>query len=157
MRLHSSPEDWDVEPFPVGAKVGPQAFRPPSITFVKSAQWRTKKWSHGREWNQWIPTRRWGPTPFIRPPGTTPFLSNPAEVDRVRGEVTLLANHKLFKGTLDLNRDNDWIFMVRSQGGSIWRASFCTWTHSVSICFQNCLSFPNYLSCFWQRGPCIHW
>jgi hypothetical protein len=38
---------------------------------------------------------------------------------RVGGKVSLLVNEKMYKGKLDLDEDNDWIFTVRGRSGQV--------------------------------------
>ena len=38
---------------------------------------------------------------------------------RVGRKVTMLVNEKRYKGTLDLDEDNDWVFTVKNRTGQI--------------------------------------
>jgi hypothetical protein len=48
-----------------------------------------------------------------------PFSPTPPDWMRVGGKVSLLVNEKMYKGKLDLDEDNDWIFTVRGRSGQV--------------------------------------
>ena len=48
-----------------------------------------------------------------------PFSPTLPDWMRVGGKVTMLVNEKRYKGTLDLDEDNDWVFTVRNRTGQI--------------------------------------
>ena len=71
--------------------------------------------ANGSQPNPWC---RHGP-PSLRPQDFNndkdPFSPTLPDWMRVRGKVSMLVNEKLYKGTLDLNKDNDWVFTVRNR------------------------------------------
>jgi hypothetical protein len=61
---------------------------------------------------------------FHLPSGTgpkddDPFSPTNPEWMRIGGKVSLLVNDKVYKGKLDLDDDNDWVFTVRGRDGQV--------------------------------------
>lgn len=71
------------------------------------------------------PDQTVGVDPFHLPSGLDskddddPFSPTLPKWMRVGGKVSLLANDKIYKGRLDLNNDNDWVFTICGRGGQV--------------------------------------
>jgi hypothetical protein len=142
VKLYSNPQDFDVKPFPVGAevfaKIGEEpdgdalmaegrviSVQSPISEFYQVRTVENQKMVSCDRTELADPDQTVGVDPFHLPSGLdanddgdmfSPILP---EWMRVGGKVTLLANDKQYKGKIDLDDDNDWIFTVRGQGGQI--------------------------------------
>jgi hypothetical protein len=142
VRLYSNPTESNVEAFPVGAEAFAKIGEEPNgdalmaqghiisvptpinafyqVRIVESQEVITCERSDLMD-----PDEPLGGDSFHLPSGldaddgSDPFSPTLPEWMRVGGKVTLLVNEKLYKGKLDLDTDNDWVFTVRGRDGQV--------------------------------------